>query len=217
MDRVEVMPVGAFQLKPRRSALPREFYARDARVVAPELLNKILIAPDGRSGRIVEVEAYCGAEDAAAHSYRGKTPRNATMFGQAGHLYVYFTYGMHWCANAVCGEAGEGVAVLFRALEPIAGIERMRVSRPRARKDTDLCSGPARLAQALGINGAHDGADLVSGDQGFRVLSDGEAPPDSPVVSPRIGISQAVDFPWRWSIRGNPHVSRGRGRGERID
>ncbi|HZF98985.1 MAG TPA: DNA-3-methyladenine glycosylase [Pseudoxanthomonas sp.] len=191
-----------------RSTLPREFYRRDPRLVAPELLGRVLMAPDGRSGRIVEVEAYCGAEDPAAHTYRGRTARNATMFGPAGHMYVYFTYGMHWCANTVCGDEGEGWGVLLRALEPLTGIDRMRVSRPRARKDTDLCSGPARLTQALSITGANDGADLVLGDQGFRVLADDSVAASTVVASPRIGISRATEQPWRWYLAGNPHVSR---------
>lgn len=192
----------------RHSPLPRAFYQRDARDVAPELLNKILLGPDGRSGRIVEVEAYRGADDPAAHSHRGQTRRNATMFGAAGHLYVYFTYGMHWCANAVCGKVGVGEGVLIRALEPLTGLERMRASRPRARKDTELCSGPARLAQALSLTGAHDGADLVSGAQGFRIIADELEPPAVPGNSPRIGISKAAELPLRWYVEGNPNVSR---------
>ena len=163
------------------------------------------MSPDGRSGRIVEVEAYAGAEDPAAHSYRGQTKRNATMFGPPGHLYVYFTYGMHWCANASCGN---GSGVLIRALEPLSGVERMRLSRPKAKRDTELCSGPGRLAQALAITGDNDGADLVTGDQGFRIVDDGTLPPADPAQSVRIGISKAAHEPWRWYVAGNPNVSK---------
>lgn len=192
----------------RSSPLPRDFYTRDPRVVAPALLGKVLLAADGRAGRIVETEAYCGAEDPAAHTYSGPTPRNATMFGPPGHLYVYFSYGMHWCANTVCGGIGEGWGVLLRALEPLKGIERMRQSRPSAVRDTQLCSGPARLAQALGITGANDGADLVLGDQGYRIVDDGLALQEDIIAGPRIGISRAVEQPWRWHLAGNRHVSR---------
>jgi DNA-3-methyladenine glycosylase len=188
--------------------LPRGFYRRDSRIVAPELLNKLLVASDGRRARIVETEAYCGPIDAAAHSYRGQTPRNAVMFGKPGLLYVYFTYGMHYCCNAVCGEAGEGVAVLLRAAEPVAGIELMRQARPAAKRERDLCSGPARLCQAFGIDRRQDGADLVSADRGLAIVDDGTPPPEDPVVGPRIGIRHAAELPWRWYVRGNPHVSR---------
>ena len=184
---------------------PRAFFARDPRTVAPELLNKLVATTDGRRGRIVEVEAYCGAFDPAAHSFRGETPRTRSMFGPAGHWYVYFTYGMHWCANISCGEAGEGVGVLLRALEPVAGLELMRAARPKARSDRDLCRGPARLAQALGITGEHDGLDVRSGL--FRVLDDGTPPPAVPATGPRIGISRAVQEPWRWCVPGNRFVS----------
>jgi DNA-3-methyladenine glycosylase len=189
----------------RARLLPVEFYRRDPRVVAPELLNKLLVAEDGRRGRIVEVEAYCGAEDPAAHTYRGRTARNASMFGPGGHLYVYFTYGMHWCANVVCGEEGEGVGVLMRALEPVAGLELMRAARPKAKTDRDLCRGPARLAQAFGITRADDGDDLRRGR--IRVLDDGVEPPRAPHVGPRIGISEAVHEPWRWHVAGSRYVS----------
>ena len=188
--------------------LPRAFYRRDSREVAVALLNKVLIADGGRSGRIVETEAYCGSFDPAAHAYRGKTARNATMFGKPGLMYVYFTYGMHWCCNAVCGEEGEGVAVLLRALAPLAGLEAMRAARPKVHRDRDLCSGPARLAQALGITGAQDGIDLVSGNGGLRIVDDGMPPPAVPVVTGRVGISRAVDEPWRWYVPGDPNVSR---------
>jgi len=189
----------------RARLLPVSFYRRDPRVVAPELLNKLLVSADGRRGRIVEVEAYCGAEDPAAHTYRGRTARNASMFGPGGHLYVYFTYGMHWCANVVCGKEGEGVGVLLRALEPVAGLELMRASRPKARTDRDLCRGPGRLSQAMGISGEDDGDDLRRGR--IRVLDDGVGPPGAPHVGPRIGISVATHEPWRWHVARNRFVS----------
>lgn len=188
--------------------LPRAFYRRDSREVAVALLNKVLVGADGRSGRIVETEAYCGSLDPAAHTYRGKTARNATMFGPAGHMYVYFSYGMHWCCNAVCGEPGEGIAVLLRALAPLTGLEAMRAARAKAHRDRDLCSGPARLTQAMGINGVHDGIDLVSGKGGFRIIDDGTPPPLEPVSTGRIGISRAVDQAWRWYVPGDLNVSR---------
>lgn len=191
-------------------ALPRSFYRRHPARVAVELLNTLLVRDDGRVARIVEVEAYAGSEDPAAHSFKGRTPRNASMFGDGGHLYVYFTYGMHWCANAVCGKAGEGFGVLLRAAEPVAGVDAMRSARPRARLDRDLASGPGRLAQALGITGALDGADLVGGDRGIRIVSDGTPPPCEPVAGPRVGIRHAVERPWRWHVPGHPHVSKGR-------
>jgi DNA-3-methyladenine glycosylase len=168
----------------------------------------VLTARDGRAARIVETEAYCGPLDAAAHSYRGQTPRNAVMFGEPGLLYVYFTYGMHYCCNAVCGELGEGVAVLIRAAEPIAGLDLIRAARPAAKRDRDLCSGPARLCQAFGIDRRQDGADLVTADHGLAIIDDGVAPPPDPVVGPRIGIRHAAEEPWRFYVRGNPHVSK---------
>ena len=188
--------------------LSRSFYQRDPRVVGPELLNKVLACADGRAGRIVEVEAYCGAFDPAAHTYRGKTKRNAVMFGPPGHMYVYFTYGMHWCCNTVCGEDGEGVGVLIRALEPVAGIERMREARPKVKRDRELCSGPARLTQALGITGGQNGIDLVRAREGYTVVDDGMPAPENVPGSARIGIREGTDLLWRWFVAGNPHVSR---------
>jgi DNA-3-methyladenine glycosylase len=190
--------------------LERDFYRRDPRAVAPELLNKLLVRWDGtgsRVARIVEVEAYCGGEDPGSHAYRGETPRNRTMFGPPGGLYVYFTYGMHWCANAVCGDDGEGVAVLLRAASPVAGLEAMFAARPRARRERDLCSGPAKLCQALGLDRAFDGADLVEGDRGVTICHDGTPPPTRPHQTTRIGLSAGAEHPWRWCVPGDPHVS----------
>ena len=193
--------------RPHWAALPRDFYRRHPALVAPELLNKILLRDDGRAARIVEVEAYAGSEDPAAHSFRGMTARNATMFGEPGHLYVYFTYGMHWGSNAVCGDVGQGMGVLLRAAEPLHGLDAMRQLRPAARRDRDLASGPGKLSQAFGITGALDGADLVTADNGIAIVSDGTPPPRDPAVGPRIGISRAVEFPWRWHVPGSSHVS----------
>lgn len=191
----------------RWRTLPRSFYRRHPTEVAPQLLNKLLVRDDGRAGRIVEVEAYAGDQDPAAHSFRGMTPRTASMFGECGHLYVYFTYGMHWGSNAVCGEVGQGWGVLLRALEPVQGLALIRQARPAIRHDRELASGPGRLSQAMGITKALDGADLVTNDQGIRIVSDGMSPPDDPVAGPRIGITRAVEFPWRWHVRGHAHVS----------
>jgi len=186
--------------------------ARDPRLVAPDLLGLVL-RRGGRSGRIVEVEAYCGAEDPASHTYRGRTPRNATMFGRAGLLYVYRSYGVHWCANVVCGDEGQGVAVLLRALQPCDGLADMRAARTAGRRaaspalaDRDLCRGPGRLTQALGIGGEHDGADLLTGDRGVRLEDDGLRP-SQVSQGVRIGISVALDRPWRWWVTGAAEVS----------
>ena len=190
-----------------RTPLPRDFYRRDPRTVAPDLLNKVLVL-GGRAGRIVDVEAYAGREDPGSHAFRGITRRNATMFGPPGLLYVYFSYGMHWCANAVCGEEGEGLAVLVRALAPLEGVEEMRVARPAARRDRDLCNGPGKLCQALGIGREHDGADLATGDRGPFVADDGTPPPTAPGTGLRIGLTAGADLPWRWYVPGDPNLSR---------
>ncbi len=189
--------------------LSRSFYGRDPRVVAPELLNKVLLRGP-RAGRIVEVEAYCGSIDQGSHAYRGRTNRNATMFGRPGLLYVYFTYGMHFCANAVCGEEGEGVAVLLRGLTPLRGLGHMRRHRPAARRDVDLCNGPAKLCAAFGLGRAFDGADLVTGDRGVVIGDDDTPPPAQPVATTRIGLAagRGDEHPWRWHVGGAAGVSR---------
>jgi DNA-3-methyladenine glycosylase len=194
--------------------LARSFYADGSIEVAHRLLNKVLARIDETgevvtSGRIVEVEAYRGASDPASHAYRGLTQRNAVMFGPPGYLYVYFTYGMHWCANVVCAKEGVPEAVLLRALSPVAGIEAIRAARGRAMPDRNLLSGPARLCQGLGIDRADDGADLVKADRGVVLLDDGVAPPSAPGVSGRVGIRVGTEFPWRFWVPGDPNVSKG--------
>jgi DNA-3-methyladenine glycosylase len=174
-------------------------------VVARELVGWTLLV-DGIGGVIVETEAYA-PDDPASHSFGGRTSRNATMFGPAGRLYVYRSYGVHWCANVVCAEAGVGAAVLVRALAPTAGLDMMR-----ARRGVDdlrlLASGPGRLTQALGISGAHDGLDLSAPPFGLV------APESTTEVieSARVGITRATNKPWRYSLAGSTFVSRPRPR-----
>ncbi|MDZ7674237.1 MAG: DNA-3-methyladenine glycosylase [Acidimicrobiales bacterium] len=193
------------------SGLGRRFFRRDPREVAPDLLGKLLIhdVPAGtrRAGRIVEVEAYCGGNDPAAHTFRGRTARNDSMFADGGTLYVYRSYGIHWCANVVCSAADDGVAVLLRALAPVEGIDAMYADRGgTARQERDLCSGPGKLTQAMGIAGDHDGSDLVAGSN-LSILDDGH-PVGDVVQTTRVGISVAVHEPWRWYVAGDPNVSR---------
>lgn len=179
--------------------------------VAPRLLNLLLATADGRVGRIVEVEAYAGGDDPASHAYRGRTARNATMFGPPGHLYVYFSYGVHWCANVVTGPEGTAQAVLLRALEPVAGLDLMRAARWRTQKrrnDSDLCRGPGRLTQALGVDRDFDGVDLCSEASPLVLLSDRTPPPQTPGRGPRVGISVATEVPWRFWVEGHAGVSR---------
>lgn len=184
--------------------VPRRLLADHSSVVAPALLGKILSVDHGggdvRSGRITEVEAYGGTDDAASHSFRGPTPRNEPMFRRAGTIYVYFTYGMHWCANIVTGPVGDPQAVLLRAVEPIEGLGAIRAARPRARRDQDLANGPAKLCEALGIGRWANGLELgTPAHEGVvRILDDGTAPPSDPLVGPRVGISAAQDTPWRF-------------------
>jgi DNA-3-methyladenine glycosylase len=189
--------------------LPRAFFARDPRRVARDLLGKVLLRTDGNqrlSARIVEVEAYLGTKDPAAHTYSGQTPRNAVLFGPPGHAYVYFIYGNHYCLNVSCEPEGKPGGVLFRALEPLAGIEAMahargieiRAQQSQAQKDLPkLTSGPGRLCQAFGITRARDnGCDLTSPASGKRILA-----------TQRIGITQAADRPLRYVLRDSPFLS----------
>lgn len=184
--------------------------------MAPDLLGKVLRGPAGLAGRIVEVEAYDGSNDPASHAYRGPTARNAVMFGPPGHLYVYFSYGNHWCANVVTGKVGEGQAVLLRALEPLAGIQEMRTARwargQRVRLDRDLCRGPGRLAQAMGIDRAAAGNDLCSAESPYDLADDGWVATGPIAVGPRVGISKAVERPWRFWVSGHPAVSGSQGK-----
>ncbi len=196
----------SFDLASCRQLRPEELEATAAQC-APLLLNKIL-ASAGVAGRIVEVEAYGGGDDPASHAARGQTARNRSMFGSPGLLYVYFTYGMHHCANVVCGPEGTAQAVLIRALAPLSGIATMASRRPRARNQSQYCSGPARLCQALAIGLGDDGAALCDPASPIRLLDDGTPPPAKPNSGPRIGISKAVETPWRWWCDGSGAATR---------
>lgn len=191
--------------------IAREMLARPAVQLAPRLLGAVLVSTVGDAEvaiRLTEVEAYEGLDDPASHAFRGPTRRTGVMFGPAGHLYCYFTYGMHWCANAVCGDEGEGLAVLLRAVAPLTGLEEMRAARKlKVRREHDLCSGPAKLCQAFGVTGVHDGADIVDG-QDILIVDDGTAPPRRPGNSVRIGLTAGAEHPWRWFVPGDPNLSR---------
>ena len=194
----------------------RRLLGADSLVVAPLLLGKLLVH-GGRVGRIVEVEAYRGSADPASHAYRGLTARNTSMFGRPGLLYVYFTYGMHWCANVVCGPEGVASAVLLRALEPLGGLDEMRAARAGTRRDgrvppdRDLCRGPANLARAIGLGREHDGWDLLGASEGPTLADDGTPPPHGRRLEsgPRVGITRGAEHPWRFWVAGSPYVSGG--------
>lgn len=192
--------------------LPRSFYDRDPRVVGPELLGKILTRTQGRKtlvARIVELEAYLGADDPAAHASIGKTPRNAVLFGPPGHAYVYFIYGNHYCLNVSCLPDGTPGGILFRALEPLEGIDEMFKLRgiPRDSDLRKLTSGPGRLAAAFGITRERDnGKDLASAKSDLYIADDG-APAPGVRVTKRIGINKAVEMPLRYIVAGNRFVS----------
>jgi DNA-3-methyladenine glycosylase len=196
-------------VSPTRPLVDADRLAGDVEVVAPRLLNT-LVAVGPRVARVVEVEAYDGEHDPASHAFRGRTERNAVMFGPPGHLYVYRSYGLHWCANVVVAEPGRAAAVLLRAVEPLNGLAEMRADRPAARRDVDLSNGPGKLCAALGITGQHGGVDLLSTASPVQLRCDGTPPPADPVVTTRVGITRAVELPWRFSVADSPWVSKGR-------
>lgn len=190
--------------------VPRERLAVDVLPAARLLLGCRLVAdrPDGEVVvRLVEVEAYRGADDPAAHSYRGRTARNAVMFGPPGHLYVYFIYGMHFCANISCLPAGQPGAVLLRAGEVVSDREVARRYRPTARTDAELARGPARLASLLGLDRDHNGMDLVDPASPVRLCPGEVVPADQVCAGPRVGVAAAADRPWRFWVQDSPAVS----------
>jgi DNA-3-methyladenine glycosylase len=177
------------------------FFARSVHKVAPDLIGSILLV-NGVGGRIAEVEAYHHT-DPAAHSFRGQTPRNAVMFGPPGHAYVYRSYGIHWCLNFVCEPEGSASAVLIRAIEPLEGLAKMRRRRGLA-DERSLCSGPGRLAQALGISRKHNG--LALDRPPFALIARDYEP--EIVTGVRIGITKAVELPWRYGLAGSKFLSK---------
>ena len=205
------MPRGPGRLR----RLPRSFYARDSVAVARDLIGCLFVcdAPEGRAAvRLVETEAYRGSIDPGSHGYRGPTPRTRSMFGPPGRLYVYFSYGMHWCANIVCGAPGVSEAVLLRAGAPGAGLELMRSRRPGIADDRLLAAGPARLTQALGIDGGDDGASLLRGGRLWCAedeLTGGHRAAEI-ARTRRIGLApgRGEELEWRFVIPGHPCASR---------
>jgi DNA-3-methyladenine glycosylase len=181
--------------------LGRDFFARSVHEVAPDLIG-VTLRVDGVGGPVVEAEAY-DQEDPASHGFRGRTARNASMFGPPGHAYVYRSYGIHWCLNLVCETEGTAAAVLLRALEPAYGLERMQDRRGTTNPRL-LCAGPGRLCEALGITGEHDG--LALDEPPFELRRPTE--PLEVAVAPRIGITQAAELPWRYVLAGSRYLSR---------
>ena len=200
----------------RAATLPVSFFDRPADVVARELLGALVVSRVGgvrTSARIVETEAYLGYRDPASHGYlHRRNDRNAALFGPPGSWYVYLSYGIHWCANLVCEAAGTASAVLLRALEPVGGVEGMR-RRRGAVADRELCSGPGKLCQALGITRDLDGRMMPAAE--VVVLPATVTLPFEVITTPRIGITKAADWPLRFTVEGNPHVS-GRSGGKRV-
>ena len=196
--------------------LTKSFYARDALSVARDLIGCLFVRdhPRGRVGvRLVETEAYRGSIDPGSHGFRGPTPRNETMFGPPGRLYVYFTYGMHWCVNVACGSVGVSEAVLLRAGEPVNGVDLMRKWRGGV-DDRLLAAGPARLAQSMSIDKTQDGASLLRGGE-FWCVEDAEtdryrAGEIAQTVRIGLGSGRGEDLPWRFVVPGHPHASRKR-------
>lgn len=190
--------------------LARECLAVDVLPAARLLLGCHLAAdrPDGPVVvRLVELEAYRGADDPAAHSYRGRTARNAVMFGPPGHLYVYFVYGMHFCANISCLPNGQAGAVLLRAAEVVSDVDLARRYRPTARSDAELARGPGRLATLLGLGREHNGLDLMDCSSPVRLLRGDPVSPERVHTGPRVGVAAAHDRPWRFWVDGSPAVS----------
>lgn len=196
------MPQNSARTSPKTGKpLKKAFFGRSVHEVAPDLIGTTLLV-DGVGGMIVEVEAYHHT-DPAAHSYRGPTPRNSVMFGPPGFIYVYRSYGIHWCVNFVCEKAGSASAVLIRALEPTHGIPAMR-RRRGVSDDRSLCSGPGKLTEALGITNAHNGLALDAPP--IAVYSRTTKP--EIVTGIRIGITKAVDLPWRYGLKGSKFLSK---------
>ncbi len=209
--------MGRRPLTPANTPLPAAFYDRAAVDVARELLGCTLT--DGVvTLRLVEVEAYSGASDPASHSFRGQTARNAPMFGPPGRLYVYFTYGMHWCMNAVCGPGTTPSAVLLRAGEVVDGLPVARERRP-ALRERDLARGPARLARLLQVTGDANGSDLTVGGAPLTILAGAGVPEAAVRTGPRVGLNprlgEAANRPWRWWVADSPAVSTFRPGGQR--
>jgi DNA-3-methyladenine glycosylase len=198
--------------------LSRRFFNRDPRLVSPELLGKLIVRRNGRkliAGRIVEVEAYLGADDLAAHAAAGRTARNDVLFGPPGHAYVYFIYGVHYCLNISCLPDGEAGGILIRALEPVAGLEEMAIARELGDLNFDsvrdlrkLTSGPGKLSEALEITRPRDnGKDIVSPECDLQVRDDGFQP-EKIATTPRIGITKSAEMPLRYVIAGSKFLSR---------
>jgi DNA-3-methyladenine glycosylase len=193
--------------------LTRDFFDRPVLQVAPDLLGRIVEHRIPGSDeppvavRLTEVEAYDGQDDPGSHAFRGRTPRNAVMFGPPGYVYVYFTYGMHWCMNVVCGEPGRASAVLLRAGTVLTGLPVAQARRPTARRPAELARGPARLTSALGVSGADNGADGCDADGHLRLFC-GEPVSRTQVRNgPRTGVSGGAGFPWRFWVADDPSVS----------